>query len=80
MPIYVDFVKLETKRKRECVCLYVCLFSHFGVSELMLVPPIFLAWQCRACAEFAKLSEPDAINCLDEFMASDMSRIRNKAA
>ena len=34
----------------------------------------------RAWAEFSKLGETAAIGSLDEFMASDMSRIRNKAA
>ena len=34
----------------------------------------------RAWAEFSKLKEAEALGCLTEFMASDMTRIRNKAA
>ena len=34
----------------------------------------------RAWGEFSKLGEEEGLAALDEFIASDMSRIRNKAA
>ena len=60
--------------------VYVNVYMYTCMSLSIYSCRIYFRNAHRAWAEFSKLSEIAAIGCLDEFMASDMSRIRNKAA
>lgn len=59
------------------VCMSICIHQYE-------CPIVFTMWPLkfsrRAWSEFSKLREADAISALEEFMASDQTRIRNKAA